>query len=78
MRRPPHDETIRIAHLITRVFERLIQSIMAEHLKITMDDAEEVSATEGPPFDTVLVPFFCQPPIAHSDHPQNDCKPLPE
>lgn len=71
-------ETIEIADLITKVFERLIESIMGEHLKITMDDAEQVSATDGPPIDTVLIPFFCQPPIGHSDHPQNDCEPSPE
>jgi hypothetical protein len=51
-------ETIEIADLITKVFERLIESIMGEHLKITMDGAEQVSATDGPPIDTVLIPYL--------------------
>jgi hypothetical protein len=59
-------ETIEITECVTTVFERLIQSIMAEHLKITMDDAEELCATDGPPLDVVVVPFFCQPPIGQS------------
>jgi hypothetical protein len=56
------EETIHIANLISRVFQRIIVFIMTEHLNITMDDAESVTATDGPPIDTVRVPFFCQPP----------------
>jgi hypothetical protein len=57
------EDTIHIATIISSVFQRIIGFIMTEHLKITMDDAESVTATDGPPIDTVRVPFFCQPPI---------------
>jgi hypothetical protein len=57
-------DTIHIANIVSRVFQRIIGFIMTEHLKITMNDAETVTATDGPPIDTVRVPFFCQPPRA--------------
>jgi len=57
------EDTTYIAHLVSKVFQRTIGSIMADHLKITMDDAERVAVTDGPTIDTVLIPFFCQPPI---------------
>jgi hypothetical protein len=57
-------DTIDIATVISRIFQRIIQFIMTEHLKITMNDAESVTATDGPPIDTVRIPFFCQPPQA--------------
>jgi len=55
-------DTIHIANIVSRVFQRIIGFIMTEHLKITMNDAETVTVTDGPPIDTVRVPFFCQPP----------------
>ena len=58
------EDTIHIATIISRVFQRIIQFIMTEHLKITMNDAESVTATDGLPIDTVRIPFFCQPPQA--------------
>lgn len=63
-----HD-TIRVATIITKIFQRIIGSILTERLKITMDDAELVSATDGPPINTVLIPFFCKPPTSKlSEH----------
>lgn len=60
------NETIEIAILISTVFRRIIRSILVEHLKLTTNDAELVTVTDGPPINTVLVPFFCQPPAGGS------------
>jgi len=58
------DETTEIALLISKVFQRIIGSILVEHLKLTLDDAEVVSVTDGPIIDAILIPFFCQPPTS--------------
>jgi hypothetical protein len=37
---------------------------MTKHLGITLDDAKNVTVTDGPPIDAVVIPFFCAPPSA--------------
>jgi hypothetical protein len=56
-------DTTEIATLMAKVFQRIIGSIMSEHLGLTMDDAESLMSSEGPAIDTVVIPFFCKPPI---------------
>ncbi len=55
-------DTTEIATLVARVLQRVIGSILSESLELTMDDAESLTVSEGPPIDSVIVPFFCKLP----------------
>jgi hypothetical protein len=57
-------DTTYISNLIAKVFQRIIGTIMTKHLGITLDDAKNVTVTDGPPIDAVVIPFFCAPPSA--------------
>ena len=56
------EDTTNIAIVMSNVFQQIVGSILAG-LAITMDDAEIVNTADGPSIDTVLIPFYCQPPI---------------
>jgi hypothetical protein len=51
-------DTTYISNLIAKVFQRIIGTIMTKHLGITLDDAKNVTVTDGPPIDAVVIPFF--------------------
>jgi hypothetical protein len=51
------------------MFSGLPQSDLSEsaatfQLGITLDDAKNITVTDGPPIDAVVIPFFCAPPSA--------------
>lgn len=60
---PAFSETLHIATLLGKIFQRLMLVILAERLGLTSSDLANHEVIEGPAIDTVVVPFYCEPPV---------------